>query len=58
MVGGRMFNKGIYVGLTLVTVIVNSSDLFGLDLVDHRLHEIAWKVGSDDVLLGCRDDLT
>lgn len=50
-----MFNKS---SLTLVTVIMSSPDLFGLDLVIHRLHEIAGVVGSDDVLLSCRDDLT
>lgn len=51
------FNKSTYVSLTLVTVIVGSQDLFGLDLVIHRLHEVAGIVGSDDVLFGCRDDL-
>lgn len=53
-----MLNKSILVSLTLVTVVVSSLDLFGLDLVIHRLHEIAWIVGPDDVLLGRRDDLT
>lgn len=52
------FNKSSDVSLTLVTVIMSSPDLFGLDLVIHRLHEIAGVVGSDDVLFSCRDDLT
>lgn len=46
------------VRLTLVAVVMSSLDLLGLDLVFHRLHEVAWIVGPDDVLLGCRDDLT
>lgn len=50
--------KAVLFSLTLVTIIMSGLDLFGLDLVIHRLHKIAWIVGSDDILLGCRDDLT
>lgn len=44
--------------LTLIAVVVCRLDLFGLDLSLHRLHEIAWVVRPDDVLLRCRDHLT
>lgn len=44
--------------LALVAVIMFSLDLFGLDLARHRLHEIAWIVCFDNVLLSCRDHLT
>lgn len=53
-----MFNNSSDISLTLVTVIMSSLDLFGLDLVIHRLHEIAGEVGFNDVLFSCRDDLT
>lgn len=44
--------------LTLVAVIVFSSDLFGLDLAHHRLHKVAWVVCLDDFLLSRRDHFT
>lgn len=44
--------------LTLVAVVVLGIDLFCLDLVLHRLHEIARVVCFDNVLLGSGDHLT
>lgn len=50
--------KLILASLTLVAVIMFGLDLFGLDLALHRLHEIAWVVSFDNVLLSGRDHLT
>lgn len=51
------FHKHTDNSLTLVAVVVVRQDLFGLNLVLHRLYEKAWVVCSDYVLLSSRDNL-
>lgn len=53
----RIYHEGS-ASLTLVAVVVCNLNLFGLDLSLHCLHEIAWKVSFDNILLSCRDHLT
>jgi len=51
-------HKSTIASHTLVTVIMFRLHLSGLDLSLHRLHEEAWIVRVDDVLLSCSDHLT